>query len=236
MISIGVLSVQKKKGKLIHIVEKNVGEIKFTIAQISYPDCRFKLTEKMYVKGLTVLVKNILKRRGIENIISEYPGSTSKCVQIPLTDEYMKKCATETAKHMEFTNDTVYLLDKNMAYTDYNLLVEVCLKSKNFCLLTDNRGKAEEMCDELYIEYGVFPDVYNYAHKIPYRAEWIIDFDKMRIKLNSNIIIDGVALEFDIDEINLDFSYLISIYPEIIHYASFKSWTSGKNQLTTGLC
>ena len=137
---------------------------------------------------------------------------------------------------MEFTNDTVYLRDKNMAFVDYELLVDVCLKTKNLCIITDNHGKAENLCEELYRNYGIYPDIYDNGHRIPYRFKTVIDFDKRHIKLNSDIIVDGVILKFDIHGLNLDFSYLMGVYPEIIRYASFKSWTSGKNQLTIGLC
>ena len=236
MINIGVLSVQKRKGKLIQVAEKSIGEIKFSVAEISYPNCKVAPVEKLLSKILTALARRSLKSSGAEIIISESHECNLGNVEIPLTDEYMKICASETAERMRFTDGTVYLLDKKMDFTDYNLLVNICLKTKSFCIITDNINKTENLCEELYRDYGIYPDIYDYSHKIPYRAETVIDFDNRRIKLNSNIIIDGVILVFDIDELNLDFSYLISIYPEIIRYASFKSWTSGKNQLTMGLC
>ena len=236
MINIGVLSAQKRKGKLIQVAEKNIEEIKFTVAEISYPNCKIALVEKLLSKVLTALAKRILKSSGAEIILNESPDCNLGNVEIPLTDEYVKRCASETAERMEFTDGAVYLLDKDMEFTDYNLLVNICLKTKNLCIITDNISKTEYLCEELNMDYGIYPDIYDYSHKIPYRAETVIDFDNRRIKLNSNIIIDGVILMFDIDGLNLDFSYLIGIYPEIIRYASFKSWTSGKNQLTMGLC
>ena len=69
MINIGVLSVQKKNDKPLLLVEKNIGEIKFIIAEISSPNYKVKFAQQLYFKVLNMLAKGLLKNKGAEIII-----------------------------------------------------------------------------------------------------------------------------------------------------------------------
>lgn len=239
MICIGVLSEQKKKVneiKLISICEKNIANIKLYVAEICCWDCRFKNISRLFNKIIRTIAKFCLKRRGVQLITNGCEDKCGSTMTIPLTDSYLTKCAFEVAENNIDINNVFYLKDSDLKYVDYRLLSHICNKTKFACILTENFNSADALCDEIFDRFGVYPEICDINYKIPYKAKTVIDFDNKTVKFNHDTIVDGVMLELENCEIDINLPLLMKNYPEIINLLCFKSWMSGKNQLTRGLC
>lgn len=235
MICIAVTSVQKKNFKEclkpFRLLKKYIGDIEFIIAKIYLPKYFSGILSVFYES----LCKFILKRKGAEVILKSCFDPSVNNVIIPLSGKYMQNCITEITNDMQHANDAIYIKDEFLSNINYDLLANVCMNAKFIFLITNNTNKAEGLCDKLYFEYGIYPEIYDNNYKIPYNARTVINIDESFIKYNYDKIIDGVMLEHNLCELNIDIPYLIKIYPQIIEILSFKSWMSGKNQLTRTL-
>lgn len=244
MISVGIVSVQKKRRSLIDFGMKNItlkekfgDEVLFIPIEVCSAFSSSSAIGKAVLKKRIRIAERMLKDLGVNiitrtndcNDIDEIENDTS-CSEngIPLDELLncfifcMKKCGIKSVKNKLIIND------RQLIFADIYSISSVCLYAKNILLKTDFTEEAEKIAEKIFFEFGVWIEIEQYEKDFKASpSTMLIDADRGIIRV-ADMIIDGVDYGIDCRNYNINIQDVLNKIKKI-NKIQIKNMKSGNN-------
>lgn len=245
--AVGIAEVRKEKAGFLKKVfnpvvvkEKFTADIDVIVAELSFTAEEIGRMPSVFRNALRAYVCGFLRKCGAEE--SFFTKAAAKAFDIecgkndcvyPVSQSRFAECVSFALNRMdEAVKDTAYIKDSKMSAADYSLLKTVAQRFRYIVLLTDNTGSAEELAEQMYDEYGVYPEIRDCSSRIPSTSAFAADVDRGTVRLGLDCIIDGLEPELDLRGYEVDKAAVLACMGEKKESLAVKFWLSGKKRLT----
>lgn len=250
MTRLGILSVRAEKAGLwqklrfpIKIKERLQSPFETVTAEMAFTSEELKKLPGWILRLLQKKGRRFLKKQGAEAIVMtvecaegfSVPCQGGNSFQMRLTSERMADCLELACSHLQKNPSgiTAWFLDRSGQALTFSMLAKVCTRVQYIHIATKNPQRIEKICERLFEEYGVDPEINcSCRNPLPDDNTLIVDLDLREIRVGHSFLVDGMQVSLDLCGYHLDAKTLISEFPEFASALRFVSWTSGKKRLT----
>lgn len=230
MISVGLVSVQRINNFLSFVKDKRI-KVCDKISDVFTP-VEINVYKSINPKRLYKKVKkaqSILSKRGINNFVY-----TSEVIRLLGMNAYKGIPLTNLLQCFGYLYDKIYterynticLYDKELKLFNYENLSQIICLAKNIIIYTSDIGRALDIAESLFFEYGALLNVKEYTNKSE-PSHMVIDADNKKIRVG-DIVVDGLDYDVDCGKYDVDIRPLIDNL-ESGDFFKIKNLRSGKN-------
>ena len=206
MISVGIVSVQKRKGILSDLGAKNLevkksfgDEIVFIPVEVRSVFSETSTIGKLILKGRIKSAERILAQMGVNIITHTGKRNIDVCCKRGIPSDELLNCFAICMKKygVKSNKRKLIIIDKKLDFADANALSKLCLYAQNILLKTERIAEAEKMAEKIFIEFGVWIEVEEHSRKFKTGpSSMLIDADKGIIRV-ADLIVDGIDYGID---------------------------------------
>lgn len=248
MIRIGVLSEHpsKPEKRLLGKYTKEVvchSENPFELVAVKLPYSTWdieglsaKKRKKIFEKGLSILregsVDRIILTDFLQRYSTEVNADSFELLKKRMFPQWAYLCVKILAEkqRMDLLNAKVCIRDGEKERISRNLMRELCYDTRNLIICTDDVVRVKADCEAFADESGMRVKV---TDKIPSGdADVFIDGEACNIRFGRNMVVDGVAFDYETGGFLVDMTELTACVGKFVTFDRKISFFSGKKKLT----
>ena len=206
MISVGIVSVQKKKGILSGLGAKNLEvkksfgtEVIFVPVEVSSVFSSASAIGRAILKRRIKSAERFLVKMGVNIITHSNESETDTCCKINIPSDELLNCFVICMKKygVKSNKSKLIIIDKELVFADADALSTLCLYAQNITLKTRHIAEAEKTAEKIFTEFGVWIEVEDCVKNFKASpSSMMIDADKGIIRV-ADLIVDGIDYGID---------------------------------------
>ncbi len=246
MVRIGVLDLRRKKCPLWFLGKYKKEfiispENPFEVVGIRLP-CSLGQFEKLKLKNQKKLVKRAKKKLEKDNVteiifskdIRKYClfdglfEEKRKQIFLSLVPEHIRALTEKCG--IKLPVDEICIKNTRMDRINGYFLDEICYDAARIKICTENTEKAKKICERFYDDTGLLVRVTKVPETVD--ADIFIDADIMRLRIGTDILIDGDEFEMLVGDYLVDGLDALACVRNVDFRKRILSYFSGKKKLT----
>ncbi len=213
MISVGIVSVQKKKGILKDLSAKNLevkesfgDEVAFFPVEVRSVFSETSAIGKLILKRRIKSAERLLAQMGVNIITHTGESDADVCCKRGIPSDELLNCFAICMKKygVKSNKSKLIIIDKELTFADADALSRLCLYAQNISLKTERIAEAERTAEKIFIEFGVWIEVEEYSRNFKTGpSSMLIDADKGIIRV-ADLIVDGIDYGIDFGDYKIN--------------------------------
>lgn len=213
MISVGIVSVQKKKGilkdlgaKKLEVKESFGDKVVFVPVEVRSVFSGTSAIGKLILKRRIKAAERILSQMGVDIITHTGESDTDVCCKRGIPSDELLNCFAICMKKygVKSNKSKLIIIDKKLTFADTDALSKLCLYAQNISLKTERVPEAERNAEKIFVEFGVWIEVEEYSRNFKTGpSSMLIDADKGIIRV-ADLIVDGIDYGIDFGDYKIN--------------------------------